>query len=71
MTTRKAIVPHISRGAAGIALGAALVMLVDIAAALIGRPLHDNGLGDAALWVSMIALGVWFFARFFDPERGP
>jgi hypothetical protein len=69
MITRKAIVSHISLGAAGIALGAALVMFVDIASALIGRPLHDTGLGDAALWVSAIALGVWFFAQFFDRER--
>jgi len=64
--TAQVIVPLISRGAAGIALGAALVMAVYLGAAMIGYPLNDRALGDAALWVSSVALAIWALARFIE-----
>jgi hypothetical protein len=65
---------HTSRAAVGIAVGASLVMFVFIFAKLIGHPIDDMGLGDAALCIVILAPAVWLLcgviALIADRMRG-
>jgi hypothetical protein len=71
---RAAILVYISRATVGIAMGATLVMVTCAVAKLIGYPIRDRTLGDAAFAVWLCAVAVWLagaaFARFVDWKRG-
>lgn len=65
-----AILAYTSRAAVGIAMGATLVMVAHLVAKLIGYPIRDMAIGDAALSVWCCAVAVWLgcaaLARFVD-----
>lgn len=69
-----AIVVYTSRAALGIAMGATLVMVAFAVGKMIGYPMHEHGLGDAALSVLFVAMGVYAACAWFgwlaDRKRG-